>query len=283
MRTAPLNALVLLVALGLAGCADKKPARISCDAPQVVTNTSYFTPHAGALNAKGEAIEGAALAWSGGPADVLEVSADGRLRCVKTGDAILTIAAGAVSQRVELKCRIPVEIGMPPDVQVVLGGAPVALHARALGEGSKPLDEVVVQVTSSDPSIVTVDGDMVKGIAVGKARLQATAGGITTLAPVEVVERIVSEPLALKDGASKTFPMQPGYYLVTVELKADERLKQGVTVTWTGTACENQPEKTSHRFNCRVSEPATMTVTNPKLMGVGAPVAGTVNVYRVPG
>ena len=48
----------------------------------------------------------------------------------------------------------------------------------------------------------------------------------------------------------------------TIELKVDERLKQGVTVGWSGTACENQPEKSSQRFNCRVLEAATMTVTN---------------------
>jgi hypothetical protein len=283
MRTFTPALIALVLMLGLAGCADKKPARINIDPPQVVTDTSYFRLHAAAVNAKGEPIEGVPLAWSGGPAGVLEVSADGNLRCAKTGDATLTLSAGAVSQRVDLKCRIPVEIVMPPEVQVVLGAAPVALHARALGEGQMPLDDVTIQVTSADPSIVSVDGDRVKGLAVGKTSLKSTAGGLTTVTPVAVVEKIVSEPLTLKDGASKTFALQPAYYLVTVDLTVDEHLKQGVTVSWAGTACENQPEKASHRFNCRVLEPATMTVTNPKLMGVGATVSGTVNVYRVPG
>jgi hypothetical protein len=281
MRIITLTALVLALVLGVAACADKTPAKINIDEPQVVTNPNAFTLHAAAVNAKGVAIEGAALSWSGGPADILEVAAGGNLRCAKTGDATLTISAGAVNQRVDVKCRIPVEIGMPPDVQVVLGASPATVHARAIGEGGKPLDEVAVQLTSSDPSIVEVDGDRVKGIAVGKTHLQATAGGITTVTPVEVVEKIVSEPLTLKDGASKTFMLQPGTYLVTIELKVDERLKQGVTVAWTGTACEYQPEKSSHRFNCNVLEPAIMTVTNPKLMGVGATVTGTVNVFRV--
>ena len=282
MRTRTFLPLVVPLLLGLAGCADKKPAKINIDASQPITNTSYFTLPAAAVNAKGEAIAGVTLAWTGGPADVLEVSDAGNLRCAKTGDATLTVSAGAVNQRVDVKCRIPVEIGMPPDVQVVLGAAPVALHARALGEGSTPLEEVAVQVTSSDPSIVTVDGDMVKGVAVGKTHLKSTAGGVTTVTPVEVVEKIVSESLTLRDGASKSFALQPAYYLVTIELKADERLKQGVTVNWSGTACENQPEKSSHRFNCRVLEPATMTVTNPELLGVGATVTWSVNVYRVP-
>jgi len=283
MRTPVVPALAVLIGLGLLGCADKKPARIQIDEPPVITNTSYFTLPASAVNAKGEPIPGVSLAWSGGPAEIIEVAPTGNLRCAKTGDATLAISAGAVSQRVPLKCRIPVEIAMPTDVQVVLGAAPVALHARALGDGEKPLDDVVVQVTSSDPAIAAVDGDLVKGVAVGKARLQASAGGITTVAPVEVVEKVVSDAVTLKDGASKTWTLQPAEYQVVVELKTDERLKQGVTVTWAGTACENQPEKTSHKFNCRVSETATMTVTNPKLMGVGATVSGTVSVFRIPG
>ena len=91
MRTLTLTAVVLTLALGLAGCADKKPAKINIDTSPVVTNASYFTLPAAAVNAKGETIEGVTLAWSGGPADVLEVSADGNLRCAKTGDATLLV------------------------------------------------------------------------------------------------------------------------------------------------------------------------------------------------
>ena len=62
MRTCLFMALVLLLTLGLAGCADKKPAKINIDASQPITNTSYFTLPAAAVNAKGEAIAGVTLA-----------------------------------------------------------------------------------------------------------------------------------------------------------------------------------------------------------------------------
>ncbi len=283
MRQAIVPAVPLLLALTLA-CADRKPATIKFDAPPAaVTNTSYFSLHATVVNKKGEPIEGQAVAYSGSPADVLEVAPNGNLRCAKTGDATLALSAGGLAERVPLKCRVPTEISIPPEVQVVLGAAPVVVHSQALGEGGKPLDGVAVELTSSDPGIATVDGDKVKGVAVGKARLQASAGGLTAVTPLEVVEKIISEALTLKDGASRSFTLQPGNYLVTIDLKVDERLKQGVTVAWAGTACDNQPEATAHRFKCRVAETATMTVTNPKLMGVGVTVAGTVSVFRVPG
>ena len=283
MRPAACIALVALLVLALS-CADRTPAKFNLDPPPTaVTNTSYFSLHASVVNKKGEAIEGLSPAYSAGPPDILEVSANGNLRCAKTGDATLTLSAGGLSERVALKCRIPTEIAVLQEMQLVLGSAPTALQARALGEGGRPLDDVKVEVTSSDLSVVTVESDKVKGVAVGRAHLQVATGGLTAMTQVEVVEKVLSEPLTLRDGASRSFTLQPGYYLVTVELKVDERLKQGVTVGFTGTACENQMEKPSHRFNCRVGETATMTVTNPKLMGLGATVKGTVGVFRVPG
>jgi hypothetical protein len=280
-----LSAIVLpLLSAFVLACADKTPAKFKYDAPPpYVASTSTFSLNASVLNKKDETIGGLAPAYSAAPADVLEVSSDGNLRCARTGDATLTLSAGGLSQPVALKCRIPTEINVPPELQLVIGAAPSVLHPRVLGEGGTSMDDVKVDLASSDPSIFTVEGDAAKGVAVGKARLQASLGGLTSVTPVEVVEKVVSEPLTLRDGASRSFPLQPATYLVTIELKTDARLKQGVAVSWTGTACDNQPEASTHRFNCRVEEPATMTVTNPKLMGVGATVTGTVNVFRVPG
>jgi hypothetical protein len=280
MRKIPSIALTIVLALSLA-CADKTPASFKYDPPAAVTNPNSFTFQVSVLNKKGETIKGLSPAYSGGPAEVLEVSADGNLRCVKSGDATLTLASGSLSEPVALKCRIPTEITVPQEMQVVIGN-PIALNPRVLGEGAAPLDSVTVDVTSSDPSIVTVEGDKVSGVAVGKARLQSSVGAITSVTAVEVLEKVVSETLTLRDGANRTFTLQPAYYLVVIETKVDPRLKQGVTVGWSGSACDNQPENTSQHFNCRVEETATMTVTNPQL-GIGATVTGTLNVYRAPG
>src|SRR5437867_3452969 len=205
MRTPQTIAVAFLSALALA-CADKTPATFKYDPPPAaVTNTNYFSLHVSVVNKKGETIEGLSPTYSGGPADVLEVSANGNLRCAKTGDARLTLTAGGLSEPVLLKCRIPTEITVPPELHVVIGAPPTALALRALGEGGKPLDDVTVEVTSSDPSIVTVEGDKVKGVAVGKARLSSSVGGITSVTAVESLEKVVSEPLTLREGASRSF------------------------------------------------------------------------------
>jgi len=281
MRKISSLVLATLVALSLP-CADTTPARSKHDASPVVTHPNQFKFPVSVLNKKGEAIEGLTPSYSGGPADVLEVSADGSLRCLKSGDAKLTLTSGAISEPVPLKCRIPVEIDVPAKLQVVIG-SPTPLNPRVVGDGAQPLDGVKVDITSSDPSILAVEGDTLKGVAVGKARLQSSVGAISSATAVEVVEKVVSEALTLSEGASRSFTLQPAYYLVVIETKVDPRLKQGVTVNWSGAACDNQPESTSLQFNCRVEETATMTLTNPKLMGIGATVTGTLNVYRAPG
>src|SRR2546427_7412781 len=165
MRPSSSIALSLLPVLAI-GCADTPPANFKYDPPPAaVTTTNYFSLHVSVVNKKGEAIASQSPAYSGGPADVLEVSASGNLRCAKTGDATLTLSAGGLSEPVPLKCRVPTEITVPTELHVVIGAPPTPLNPRALGEGGKPLDGVTVEVTSSDPSIATVDGDKVKGVA----------------------------------------------------------------------------------------------------------------------
>lgn len=315
-RLAPLTVALprlapLAVALLSLSCADTTPAKITFTAPPaVILSGKAFPLNASLVNKKDETLPGQAVTCSATPADVLEISTSGTLRCLKTGDATVTLAGGSLSgavagggadstvagggvdgavaggglsQSLAVKCRLPTEIAMPQDLQLILGSAPVPLHARALGEGGRELEDVPVQVTSSDPSVVAVEGDAARAVAVGRARLRASVEEIAAVAPVEVIEKVVSEPLALADGARRSWKLQPGDYLVAIEMKADVRAAQGVTASWEGAACEGQPERPAHRFRCRVNEPATMTVTNPAQIGLGARMTGSVIVYRVPG
>ena len=278
---AGLRGAILIAALAV-GCADRTPARIDFTAPpSPVIDLSLHPLTATLANAKGEALKGS-VSWSAGPADVVEISSTGTLRCLKTGDGTLTLAGGGLTTPVPVKCRIPTEIVMPHELQLILGSAPTALHARALGEGGRPLPEVPLQTTSSDPSVVEVQGDTAKPIAVGKAMVKAAAGPIGAVTPVEVVDRVVSERLELKDGAKRTWNLKRGAYRVEVDVKPSVQVSQGVTLSWAGATCENQPERQSQRASCWVDDAATLTVENPRGYGVGVSLSGSVAVYRVP-
>ncbi len=270
--------------LALAGCADTKPAKIELAAPpEQIVNRSALPLHASIQNAKGETLDGQTLSYSATPPEVLEVSSDGSLRCLGTGDATVVVSGGGLSRTLALKCRIPSMIDMPGDLRLVLGKGPVALQARALGEGGVPLKDVAVPYTSSDPSIVAVEGSRVKPVAVGRATLRAVLDPIVAVTRVEVIDTVVSERLTLADGSARSFNLTPGTYHVTIDVKASMKVRQGVAVSWSGAPCPAELEQTTHDLTCHTEVPATLTVTNPAQIGLGVPVTGSVTVERVPG
>ena len=287
-----------LVALLPLACADKTPAKISFTAPPpVIVSGNTVELRAALVNKKDEPISGKAVTYSAAPADVLEVSGTGTLRCLKTGDAALTMApaggagaaavggataAGSVVQTLAIKCRLPTGIEVPQDLRIVLGSKPSPIPTRVLGDGGVEMPEVPLEITSSDPSILAIEGGLAKPVAVGRVKVRAAADQIVGVAPVDVIEKMVSEPLELADGARRAFKLEPGEYEVTLDMKSAARITQGVTVAWEGAGCDPQPEKPAHHFRCRVNEPATMTVANPAQIGLGARMTGTVAIYRVP-
>lgn len=274
------------IGIGLAlvlACADKDPAKIGFEnPPSLVVERKMITLRVTVANKDGKPLEGLALSYSATPADVLEVSTGGAFHCLKTGDASLVVSAGAVGATLPVKCRIPTEIALPPSLRFVLGAAPVAINARALGEGGRPLADVPVPITSSDPAVVTVEGDRATPVAVGKATLKTALGDIVAVTPVQVVEKIVSGPLVLEDGGARTWTLQAGTYDVEIDVQPIVRSRQGVTVSWDGTNCPAQLESQSLQMSCSFGGVATLTVKNPATLGLGARVSGTIHVVRVP-
>ncbi|MFQ5877469.1 MAG: hypothetical protein ACE5JH_07250 [Acidobacteriota bacterium] len=281
MRDLGAVSLLGLLAL-LPGCADNTPARIEVEAPPIILRRSQVPIAATVVNGAGRPIAGAALSYSAEPADVVEVSASGSVRCLKTGDAALVLSAGGLAAEVPLKCRIATEIEMPERRRLLVGAGPVVLRARALTEGGRVMADVPVALTSSDPSVLRIDADAASPLSVGTAVLKASVGGITAVAAVEVVERIVSEPLTLADGQTRSWELRPGAYRVEIDVTPSHRVAQGVTASWEGARCEDQPERRSHRFSCAATDGAALSITNPATHGLGLTVEGTLTIYRVP-
>lgn len=270
--------------LVLAGCADTKPATIDLAAPpEQIVNRSAFPLHASIQNAKGETLGGQTLSYSATPPEVLEVSSDGSLRCLVTGDATVVVSGGGLSRTLALKCRIPSMIDMPAEVRLDLRKGPVAVQARALGEGGVPLNDVTVPVTSSDPAIVAVEGSRLKPVAVGRATLRAALDPIIGVTRVEVIDTVVFERLTIADGGARSFNLTPGTYHVVIDFKASLRVRQGVAVSWSDAPCPAQLEQTTHDLTCHTEVPTTLTITNPAQIGLGVPVTGSVTVERMPG
>lgn len=272
--------------MGLAlilACASRNPARIEFeDPPSLVVERKMITLRPTAFNKDGKPLEGRTFSYSGTPTDVIEVSTGGTFQCLKTGDASLVVTTGPASVTLPVKCRLPAEIAMPASLRIVLGSGPVTIEARALGEGGSPMPDVPVPIASSDPAVVTVEGNRATPVAIGKATLKAAFGAIIAVTPVQVVEKIASGPLVLEDGGSRAWTLQPGTYEVEIDVQPIVRSKQGVTVSWDGTSCPAQLENQSHKVFCTFENTATLTVKNPATLGLGARVSGTIHVHRVP-
>src|SRR5262249_34041507 len=117
MRSIRFPFLLILILLGL-GCADKTPVGFKFELPPAITSTSHFPLRLKVLNKRGEVIMSRSASLSASPADVLEVEPSGNLRCTKTGDATLTLAAAGFSQPVPVRCRIPTEIAVPGELHL---------------------------------------------------------------------------------------------------------------------------------------------------------------------
>lgn len=280
---APARIIFIPLVLLLAGCSDSVPARIDFTAPpDTIVDSTYMRLGASVVNAKGKPVGGESVKYAAVPEGILELSANGEMRCMKAGDATLVLTGGGLTVDVPLKCRIPTEIQVPTELELVLGSKPAALQPKVLGEGGKLMKDVPVEITSSDPAVVAVERGKLKPVAVGRARLKAAVGTIASVVPVQVVERVVSESLLLRDGAQRSWPLKDGDYRINIDVRPDVRVNQGVVVMWDRAACPNQPEQQSHKFRCTVNDKATITVLNPKVLGLAANMSGTISIFRVP-
>ncbi len=289
MSTAPSLTRTLLFGLGLFGSMacfclpfGPKAASIGASAPPGPITADIAVPlDAKVLDEKGAPIPDQALQYVVNPSDVALVTASGDVRCTGTGDATVTITAGALKQDVIVWCRVVGSIDGTPPARVVLNKnvafSPVAKDVRGA-----VLKDVPVLVTSSDEKVLAVVEGQLVGKAVGTAQIQVRAGDITVDTAVAVAEQLITESLSLKDGDGLNWALPDGTYEVEIGVTAMDGSESGVTVSWVGSDCPAQPEAQKHSFVCVVKSAASLQVMNPTRLGIGPMESGFVNVYRVP-
>jgi hypothetical protein len=275
--------IVLLTAGALqAGCNDTKPARIEhLPVSDVVydRNAIPLIPHV--VNAAGEMLEGQRVAVAASPSDVMKV--DGEfLECVKSGDAVVTLAGGGLSTTLLMKCRLVAKLkASPSKLALVVGTDPTPLKVTALDDAGNAMADVPITISSSAPDVVAVRGGNATGLAVGRATLEVKAGATAAKIEAEVIEKVQSEPLALSDGQSITYTLNRGNYVVEVNVRSGDTA-YGVTAAWVGADCKRQPEARSFKAKCRVNDTASIVIENPTAFGLGPSAMGNIAIYRGP-
>jgi len=274
-----LAAACLAAVLGCGG----KPARIDHTAlPDPVLDRAMHRLDAVLVDGKGQPLKGRSVTYAVAPAAVAEVTTDGSVRCATSGDATLTLSGGGLNSSVPVRCRVPTMIRMPDPMRLVAGGPAVPVKAEVVGEGGVPFADLTAPIVSTDPAIAEFASGSVRPVAFGRATLRAVLGDVVGVTPVEVVTRVASGPLTLKDGAVHRVPLDPGTYELTAEVRATVRVAQGVTVSWEGSSCPPLSEAESQKATCTLHARGTLAIANPAGMGVGVPVSGTMTLDRVP-
>jgi hypothetical protein len=273
---------VLLLFLVLAGCSDSSPARIALGQSDIrLVDRKPVPIQATLVTESGKILAEPALSYSATPANVVTLDQTGTVRCQSSGDAIIVVAGGGQSASVSVACRLVSRLEVAATVRLTVGDSPMSLDVRPYDERGQLVTGVQPQFTSDRPSIATVDANgVLVASAPGSSNITIVAGEARSVTTVSVRQLVKSESVALADGASTTWTLQKGSYELDLTVAPSDGHTTGVTVKWVGVDCPGSAEAQQHSIECAVPGTASVTVSNPSLLGLGPSITGFLNLYR---
>jgi len=270
-----LSALALL-----AGACTSSPHEIRVDQGTMSIYSKTATAlHATAIDKNGNALGDVALTYTAVSPDVATVEPQGSVRCHKSGDAAVVVAGANLNSTVRISCRLATSILLPAAQRLVLGEASQPIKASVLNESGELIDGAPTVFISSNETVVRAADRQLTAVGIGKATLTATLGDAKAELSVEVLEVVQRQALALSDGATQVLTLNPGSYEIDIVAVAGGGY--GVTAQWVGARCPPVKEAQRHQLRGAFSEPASLRIENPTLLGMGDLAAGHLTVYRI--
>lgn len=208
------------------------------------------------------------LAWSSADPAVATVGADGVVTAVAFGNTTITAATanGKSATLTVSVLALPHSIDLGGDTAVVFLGEEKPLTAKVLPENAVDNE---VSWTSSDESIVRVDGGKLVGVALGTATVTAsTANGVTAACKVEV--QIAPTSVTLSE-TSVTLVQEE---TVTLTALVGPENATDKSVTWSS---NNESSVKVEDGVLTTGMPGTAVVTATAVSGVSASCDVTVN------
>lgn len=142
-------------------------------------------------DAEDRVLSGRELDWASSDADVVSVSSDGRIEGHANGSVTIRASTGGVVGEAAVHvAQVATSVSVTGAPDYLLGaGASATLAAEARDAGGSAVAGETITWESSDPGVVTVDGDgTVTAVSHGDAVIEATAsGGVAGGAPVSVL------------------------------------------------------------------------------------------------
>ena len=137
----------------------------------------------------GRAMEEIPVAWSSADTTVAVVDPAGLVRAVRGGSVTVTATAGEASGSAHVAVRQSAgSVTVSPSADTVSPGDTLRLIAEAYDESGHVVDGAVFTWSSSDAPVATVDpSGLVRGAGEGTATITATAGDVSGMSEITVV------------------------------------------------------------------------------------------------
>ncbi len=283
LRVSILHSLALCGALAVACNSGPPPQSVTPELPEVLTSTEPLVVTVRVRDASGVSGVGKPpYDVSIAPEGVAEVKKDGSLRCLKTGDAKLSVGISGVTGVAAVRCRLVDHLEVQPLSRIDINKGPFVLAAKAVAKDGKELGDVPITVSPSNGVPLKVKGLELTPVQVGETELSVRAGSAKTAIKTKVVRSLKPEALPLQNGRRINFSLSEGKYEITVALHSPKPLN----VEWRGAPyCDYKGgAATSHTSMCVLQGSGGVVTDNPKFVDSGATDVSHdgIELYEVP-
>jgi uncharacterized protein YjdB len=157
------------------------------------------------ISFRGDTLPDESVSWTIDPLAVATVTSTGLVRSVGPGSALVTASAGGVSATATVQvAQVPARIVLTPHEVELTPFEFIRFSARVEDARGFAIRDAEPDWSSSDSTIVQVDAQgLARALALGSARVEATAGGAVGSADISVVAGEVAA-LQLLGGGGQT-------------------------------------------------------------------------------
>ena len=176
-----------------------------------IEETARFTAEVRDQN--GQAMSGAAVAWTSSDASVAAVDAAGQVTAAANGSATITATAGSVSGTAAVTvAQVVSAVTVTPAADTLVAfGDTVRLMAEAADANGHAVADSGFQWASNDTLVAVVDGSgLVTAAGAGETTVSATAGdasGDAVVAVMQTAGSVVVSPAEARIGLGDTFQL----------------------------------------------------------------------------